>query len=199
MKKNIFLNKWEYERFIKDEILSKYNEYEKSKLDFRFSEPVTYPVCLVWDKIEVSDNEISIFGSFVWPSDFGKDNKIHMNTYYLAFKYRGDVNVAKVTANQIANELLGNTDDILDFKFNIDQEKEQKESQFYTDRFFIVDQKYVIEFSAKDPHCFNVYEHVEGEDGTWYGEHLIAENIPWVCIKIEDENGNELYNLAKEI
>ncbi len=198
MKKNIFINKWEYERFIKDEILSKYNEYEKSKLDFRFGEPVTYPVCLVWDKSEVSDNEISIFGFYVNPSDFGEDNKIHMNIYYLAFNYRGDVNVAKVTANQLANELLGSTDDILDFKYDVDDTGLVRNQSFF-DKYFIVDNMYVIEFSAKDPHCFNLYEYVEEEDGTWYGEHLIAENIPWVCIKIEDENGNELYNITKEI
>lgn len=126
-----------------------------------------------------------------------------MNTYYLAFNYRGDVNVAVVTANQLANELLGNTDDVLDFKFNIDQEKEHKESQFYTDWFFIVDKKYVIEFSQYDPHCFNLYEYVEEEtiEGIpeWCGEKLIAENIPWVCIKVEDEDGNELYNITKTI
>lgn len=198
MRKNVFLKKGDFERFIKDEILSKYNEYEKSKLDFRFGEPVTYPVCLVWDKSEVSDNEISIFGFYVRPSDFGEDNKIHMNTYYLAFNYRGDVNVAKVTANQLANELLGSTDDILDFKYDIDEAGLVK-NQSFTDKYFIVDDMYVVEFSSKDPHCFNLYEYTEEEDGTWYGEHLVAENIPWVCIKIEDENGNELYNLTKEI
>lgn len=132
-----------------------------------------------------------------------KNHVIESNIYYLAFNYRGDVNVAVVTANQLANELLGNTDDILEFKLDFEQEKEQKESQFYTDRFFIVDQKYVVEFSPRDQHCFNLYKCSEEEkiDGTveWYGEELVAEDIPWVCIKIEDCNGNELYNLTKTV
>ena len=125
-----------------------------------------------------------------------------MNTYYLAFNFKGDTNVAKITANQLANELLGQTDDILDFKFDL-YEKNHKESQFYTNRFFILDGYYVIEISDEDQHCFNIYECVEEEriDGgvDWCGEKMVAKNVPWVCIKIEDEEGNELYNLTKEI
>jgi len=125
-----------------------------------------------------------------------------MNVYYLAFSFRGDTNVAKITANQLANELLGHTDDILDFKFELG-EKKSKESQFYTNRFFIFDQYYVIEISDENQHCFNIYECVEEEnvDGEieWCGEKLVEKNVPWVCIKIEDEKGNELYNITNEI
>lgn len=123
------------------------------------------------------------------------------NIYYLAFKYKKDVNVVKVTANQLANELLGNTDDI----FNLKWDKEHKENEFglseqgFTKHLWFDGNDYVIEF-ADDPHFFNVYEAAKYDDETeWYGEKKVADNIPWICIKIEDENGNEIYNLINEI
>lgn len=125
-----------------------------------------------------------------------------MNIYYLAFRYKNDVNVVRVTANQLANELLGNTDDIMSLKW--DNEHTQNEfgisDQGYTSHLWFDGNDYVIEF-APDPHFFNIYKYVKDNEGPnkWAGEGLVAENIPWVCIKIEDENGNEIYNLNNEI
>lgn len=131
-----------------------------------------------------------------------KKNKIKMNIYYLAFKYKEDVNVVKVTANQLANELLGNTDDIMSLKW--DYEHVQNDfgisDQGYTSHLWFDGKDYIIEF-AKDPHFFNIYKYVKDEDGinNWSGEGLIAKNVPWICTKIEDENGNEIYNLNNTI
>jgi len=123
-----------------------------------------------------------------------------MNIYYLGFKFKADVIVLKVTANQLANELLGNADNIMDLKWN----HEHKDTEFgiseqgYTNHFYIDGERYVVEFSD-DPHFLNLYEYHKEDDGTWYGENRVAENIPWICLKIEDENGNEIYNLNNEI
>lgn len=125
-----------------------------------------------------------------------------MNIYYLAFRWKKDVTVFKVTANQLANELLGNTDDVMDLKWK----KERNEDDFgisdqgYTNHFWLDGDRYVIEF-ADDPHFLNLFKYVKDEDdpSKWYGENKVAENIPWVCIKIEDEEGNEIYNLNNEI
>ena len=130
------------------------------------------------------------------------EEKLKCNVYYLTFKYQKDVNVVKVTANQLANELLGNTDDI----FNLKWCKEREEDDFgisdqgFTKHLWFDGKDYVIEF-ADDPHFFNIYEYVKDEEepNKWYGEHIIAKNIPWVCIRIEDEHGNEIYNLNNEI
>lgn len=125
-----------------------------------------------------------------------------MNIYYLAFRYKNDVNVVRVTANQLANELLGNTDDIMSLKW--DNEHAQNEfgvsDQGYTSHLWFDGNDYVIEF-APDPHFFNIYKYVKDNEGPnkWAGEGLVAENIPWVCIRIEDEHGNEIYNLNNEI
>lgn len=124
-----------------------------------------------------------------------------MNIYYLAFKYKQDVNVAKVTANQMANELLGNTDDIVEFKWGHEHKDTETgpSDQGYTNHFFIDDKRYVVEFSSENPHFFDLYEYQKDEDGNWFGEKIVAKNIPWVCIRIEDEEGNEIYNLNNEI
>lgn len=124
-----------------------------------------------------------------------------MNIYYLAFKYKGDVNVVKVTANELANELLGHTDDIIEFQLGID--KELKDSQYFYQKLYIVDQDYVVEFSDKNPGAFTICECEEEEsiDGqkSVYAGTIIEPEVPWICIKIEDDKGNELYNLGKEI
>lgn len=130
------------------------------------------------------------------------EEKLKCNVYYLAFRYEKDVNVVKVTANQLANELLGNTDDIVNLKWG----NERKEDDFgisdqgFTKHLWFDGKDYVIEF-ADDPHFFNIYKYVKDEEepNKWYGEHIIARNIPWICIKIEDWNGNEIYNLNNEI
>ena len=82
-----------------------------------------------------------------------------MNIYYLAFKYKQDVNVAVVTANQLANELLGNTDDIIGLKWNNEHGDSETgiSDQGYTNHFFIDGQRCVVEFSDKDPHFFDLY------------------------------------------
>lgn len=125
-----------------------------------------------------------------------------MNIYYLAFRWKRDVNVVKVTANQLANELLGNTDDIMDLKWNDEREEDEFgiSDQGFTQHLWFDGREYVIEF-AMDPHFFNIYEFVRDSENKkeWYGEHMVADNIPWICIRIEDENGNEVYNLNNEI
>lgn len=123
-----------------------------------------------------------------------------MNIYYLAFKYKQDVNVAVVTANQLANELLGNTDDIIGLKWNNEHGDSETgiSDQGYTNHFFIDGQRCVVEFSDKDPHFFDLYKYKkEGE--YWVGEGIIAKHIPWICTMIKDEEGNIIYDLNKEV
>ena len=130
------------------------------------------------------------------------EKKIPINIYYLAFRYKRDVNVVKVTANQLANELLGQTDDIFDLKWGNEHNDDEFgiSDQGFTRHLWFDGKDYVIEF-ADDRHFFNIYEYVKDEEDStkWYGENKVAENIPWVIIKIEDENGNEIYNLNNEI
>lgn len=124
-----------------------------------------------------------------------------MNFYYLAFNYKGDVGVIKVSSTQLANETLGHTDDILDFKF--EEENQVNESQCFSEKMFLYDNDYVVEFDSLDLHCVCLSEctietHIDGSEEVYIGK-IVASGIPWVCVKIEDENGKELYNLSTEI
>ena len=202
MNKVIFRRKDDYVKFIKEEILDNYTEYEKSLLDFQFGEPISYPIGLAWTSYKVCDNEITISGVYFHPKDFDIEKRKSTNIYYLGFRWKRDVNVVKVTANQLANELLGSTDDIMVLKWNNERDEDGFgiSDQGYTYHLWFDGHDYVIEF-ADDPHFFNIYEYKKDEEDPtkWYGEHMVAENIPWICLKIEDENGNEIYNLNNEI
>ena len=117
------------------------------------------------------------------------EKKIPINIYYLAFRYKRDVNVVKVTANQLANELLGQTDDIFDLKWG----NEHKDDEFgisdqgFTRHLWFDGKDYVIEF-ADDRHFFNIYEYVKDEEDStkWYGENKVAEK----CAKHTDSGKN---------
>lgn len=202
MKKVIFNKKDDYVKYIKEEILDKYTDEEKSKLDFQFGNPLSYPIGLAWDSYRVYDDEITISGIYFHPKDFGIEKCKPTNIYYLAFRWKRDVNVVKVTANQLANELLGNTDDIMDLKWGNERPEDNfgVSDQGFTYHLWFDGDDYVIEF-AEDPHYFNIYKFKRDDEDheQWYGETLVAENIPWICLKIEDENGNEVYNLNNEI
>lgn len=124
-----------------------------------------------------------------------------MNYYYLAFKYKDDVGVVKVSADQMANEMLGKTDDILDFM--LDDSRPKTEKQFFSRKMFLFDNEYIVEFDDKDNNCLCVCECENSindeDDERFYAGEIIQRGIPWVCIKIEDEDGEELYNLTNEI
>jgi len=120
-----------------------------------------------------------------------------MNNYYLGFKYKGEVNVVVVTANHLANTLLGNTDDIISFKWN--KQDRKKETQGFKDTIRINGIKYFIEIDDINPHCLMIAEYLKSDDDKEAEcGNIIARNIPWICIKITDSDNNIIYNLCDE-
>ena len=107
-----------------------------------------------------------------------------MNKYTITFPFQGEYQYVYITANQMANAVLDSTDDILDFRFNND-------GQDFEQRLTIKDKKYDVTFNSNNPRCFNVYD-VDEDD---FGGTIVEENIPWLLLKIEDEDKNEIYNL----
>ena len=123
-----------------------------------------------------------------------------MNNYYLGFKYKGDVNIIVLTANQLANELLGDTDDIIEFKYSTKPSK--KEPQALVQRMYINDAYYYVEIDNQDPHCVQISKCIvefnpEGEE-EYVGGEVIERGIPWICVKITDSDNNIIYNLCDE-
>lgn len=202
MHKIVFYNEKNWDEFIKEEKLDEVN------VNLEFGKPTSFPICLSWYKeLDKKNNILDVFGIYTHPYDFhAKKNEYKVkqktNIYYLAFKYKQNVNVVKVTANQMANELLGHTDDIQDLKWNHEREKNEFgiNDQGFTTHLWFDGNEYVIEF-ADDPHFFNIYQYVKDEEdpNEWYGENIVAKDVPWICIKIEDEDGNEIYNLENVI
>lgn len=108
-----------------------------------------------------------------------------MNNYYLAFKYKNDVNIIKVSANELANELLGGTDDILDFKYD----GEYKESQAFSKKMYICGNEYVVDLDS-DNIGHVILSDAEG--------NIVEKNIPWICLRIEDSFGQIIYDISNE-
>ena len=105
-----------------------------------------------------------------------------MNKYHAIFNFNGEWVGFQFTANQLANMVLDKTDPIANFHYNNNDQSLDIIQK-------INGHEYNIVFSSCDPKCVSVYETLEND-----GE-LIQENIPWLLLKIEDPNGNVLYNI----
>ena len=104
-----------------------------------------------------------------------------MNKYTITFPFQGEYQYVYITANQMANAVLDSTDDILDFRFNND-------GQDFEQRLTIKDKKYDVIISNPPYIKYDVDE----DD---FGGTIVEENIPWLLLKVEDEDKNEIYNL----
>ena len=112
-----------------------------------------------------------------------------MNKYTLTFPFMGEYHFITITANQLANNTLTQGEDIFDFY-------EQHPGQEMDAIIYHESKEYYVEFSYGDLSCFNIYEKSDDEnvDGSLVkGE---GEKIPWLLVKIEDEEGNKLYGLS---
>ena len=117
-----------------------------------------------------------------------------MNIYFITFPFRGEYVFAKVNANVLANRFI----ELDGSEYHFTTEDKQ-----YTDEpFEIVNkttkqiEKYNFEFNSKDTSLLSVYY---SED---WGEELegriVEKNIPWLLLKVEEERGEELYNITDD-
>lgn len=106
-----------------------------------------------------------------------------MNTYAVLFEWGEfhDFYTARFTADAIANELMGDNDDIMDFKYD----GEPSSYKIWTD----LPEGYELEFDDRDPRYFSVYK-----------KGVLAEsNVRWHLLKVYDDNGNVKYNLTDRL
>lgn len=117
------------------------------------------------------------------------NNKI--NRYCLAFPFRGEYHYIYVMANEMANELLGSGDDVLDFKSdeNLGQSDEHHLS--------LKGKRYSVAFSFDGPTKVDVFT----DDGL--EETIVERGIPYVCVAVdelqEDGRWTRIYNLSDNV
>lgn len=112
-----------------------------------------------------------------------------MNKYTFTFPFLGEYHFITLTANQMANQVLEQSEDIFDFY-------EQNDGQDMDTVFFWAKgKKYSINFSFESLRLFNIYtvSDDENEDGSLVDG---GENVPWLLVRIEDEDGNKIYGLS---
>ena len=102
--------------------------------------------------------------------------------YYVTFFFKNIFHFVNFTAEQIANEMLGDGEDIMHYLF--DKENRHFMTVIHDDS----GKEYDVTFGYNDPRFFNVFTKSENdeEDGI-----LVEKNIPWQVVKIVDENTKE--------
>lgn len=112
-----------------------------------------------------------------------------MNKYYAAFPFKGEYQYVMFDANQLANEVMSDTDDILEFKCDT-------EGQYFMKQIYHENQRYDVVFGS-EPHFMSVYYPEDFKDESLAG-YVVEKDIPWILLKIE-RDGNVLYNIADNI
>lgn len=114
-----------------------------------------------------------------------------MNKYFITFPFRGEYVFIKTNANQLANRFIEIGGASYDFTF--------EEGQYCSEVFYIKNkatnemEEFQFEFDYKNSDTVNVYyseKYGENKSG-----HIVEKNIPWLLLKVEDENKKELYNI----
>lgn len=117
-----------------------------------------------------------------------------MNRYCLTFPFKGVYEFVYLNANEMANHMLGDTDDILEFIG--DETLEQSFEHTFTRG----DESYLVDFAYNDCTKFNVYK-INLNDRL--EEDLVESDIPYLCIAIEQqqENGTwtPIYKLSDNV
>lgn len=115
----------------------------------------------------------------------------NINRYCLSFPFKGEYKFIYVLANEMANELLGSGDDVLDMKY--DEEFKQSEDHIiYHDR-----KAYDVVFSFDGPTMVDVFNHEDDGSGT-----IVERGIPYVCVAIDQNKDGQwvrLYNLSDNV
>lgn len=112
-----------------------------------------------------------------------------MNKYCITFPFQGEYQFAYLTANQLANAVLPNTDDILDFRFD-------NEGEDFCYPITVKNKQYEVVFTPDKPQYVNVY-YTYDENGE-KGGNLVEKEIPWLLVTIE-KNKEIVYNLGDNV
>lgn len=114
-----------------------------------------------------------------------------INRYCLAFPFQGRYEFIYVRANEIANEIIGQGDDIIDFKYD-EGLGQSEEHIFHRD-----DKEYYADFSFDGPTMIDVFDVADMD------ENLVEKGIPYLCVAIDElqDNGEwkRIFSIANSV
>ena len=112
-----------------------------------------------------------------------------MNKYYIGFFFKGFFETVVFTAEQLANSVIGDTDDITDFICDEDNQYHGVEFNSYIDN-----KMYTADFV--EPKVLNIYY---GDNNDENDGFIVEKDVPWVLLKVENKDSNVVYNLTDNI
>lgn len=117
-----------------------------------------------------------------------------MNRYCLTFPFKGSYEFIYLNSNEMANHMLGDTDDILDFRGNEGLEQ-SREIIFNRGP-----ESYMVDFAYDDCKKFNVFS-FSCDDRL--DEELVEADIPYLCVAVEqmqdDGTWKAIYKLSDNV
>lgn len=117
--------------------------------------------------------------------------KKNINRYCLTFPFKGEYKYIYILANELANELLGSGDDIVDMKY--DEELGQTDEHIIHHN----GKKYDVMLSFDGPTKVDVFNHEKDGSG-----QIEERGIPYNCVAIDQYKNGEwirLYNLSDNV
>ena len=105
-----------------------------------------------------------------------------MNYYTATFQFQGDFHFVTFNSDMLANNAVME-DDFSDYKFN-------HIGQYFDEKIWHKGKKYSVNFNFSDVSKFNVYD----EEDT-----LVEEEIPFLVLKVENSDGEIIYNIVDNI
>ena len=105
-----------------------------------------------------------------------------MNYCTATFPFKGDFHFVTFNSDMLANN-AGMKDDFDDYPFN-------HKGQHFDEKIWHKGKEYTVNFNFSDVSKFNVYDE---EDS------LVEEEIPFLVLKVENDNGETIYNIVDNI
>ena len=105
-----------------------------------------------------------------------------MNTYTATFPFKGDFHFVTFNSDMLANNAVME-DDFSEYKYN-------HNGQYFDEKIWHKGKEYSVTSNFSDVSKFNVYDE---EDS------LVEEEIPFLVLKVENDNGEIVYNIVENI
>lgn len=105
-----------------------------------------------------------------------------MNYYTATFPFKGDFQFVTFNSDMLANNAVMK-DDFDDYEFN-------HKGQYFDEKIWYKGKEYSVNFNFSDVSKFNVYDE---EDS------LVEKEIPFLVLKVENDDGEIIYNIVDNI
>ena len=105
-----------------------------------------------------------------------------MNYYTATFPFKGDFHIVTFNSDMLANNAVME-EEFSDYKFN-------HKGQYFDEKKWHKGKEYSVTFNFSDVSKFNVYDE---EDS------LVEKEIPFLVLKVENDNSEIIYNIVDSI